>query len=162
MSDHRSRGAGAVAVVLVLGAAGVWAGSTLATGPAKPKPRPKVNPTVAVRVVARDFSYVLSRTAVPAGRVRFTVVNRGAVAHDFAIGTPENASPPTGPVGGAPGHLRPWRQGCLSLHRARPRRARDARHADGRKGAAAAGDDHEAADHDGAAAVDRARPSGCS
>ena len=87
MSDHRSRGAGAVAVVLVLVAAGVWAGSTLATGPAKPKPRPKVNPTVAVRVVARDFSYVLSRTAVPAGRVRFTVVNRGAVAHDFAIGT---------------------------------------------------------------------------
>jgi hypothetical protein len=87
MSDHRSRGAGAVAVVLVLGAAGVWAGSTLATGPAKPKPRPKVNPTVGVRVVARDFSYVLSRTAVPAGRVRFTVVNRGAVAHDFAIGT---------------------------------------------------------------------------
>ncbi len=87
MSDRRSRGAGAVAVVLVLGAAGAWAGSTLATGPAKPKPRPKVNPTVAVRVVARDFSYVLSRTAVPAGRVRFTVVNRGAVAHDFAIGT---------------------------------------------------------------------------
>jgi len=87
MSDHRFRGAGAVAVVVVLVAAGVWAGSTLATGPAKPKPRPKVNPTVAVRVVARDFSYVLSRTAVPAGRVRFTVVNRGAVAHDFAIGT---------------------------------------------------------------------------
>lgn len=87
MSDRRSRGAGAVAGVLVLGAAGVWAGSTLATGPPKPKPKPKPKPTVAVRVVARDFSYVLSRTAVPAGRVRFTVVNRGAVAHDFAIGT---------------------------------------------------------------------------
>ena len=84
MSERRFRGAGAVAVVLVLGAAGVWVGSTLATVPAKPKP--KVKPTVAVRVVAREFSYVLSRTAVPVGRVRFTVVNRGAVAHDFAIG----------------------------------------------------------------------------
>jgi glucose/arabinose dehydrogenase len=72
-------------VILVLAAAGVEAGTTLATGPAKPKPRAK--PPTAVRVVARDFSYALSRTAVPVGRVRFTVVNRGAVAHDFALGT---------------------------------------------------------------------------
>jgi hypothetical protein len=51
MSERRCRGAGAVAVVLVLGAAGVWAGSTLATGPAKPKP--KVKPTVGARRCAR-------------------------------------------------------------------------------------------------------------
>jgi glucose/arabinose dehydrogenase len=84
MPDRRLRCAGAVVVVLALAAVGAGAGSTLATGPAKPKPR--VKPPTAVRVVARDFSYALSRTAVPAGRVRFTVVNRGAVAHDFAIG----------------------------------------------------------------------------
>ena len=84
MSERRLRRAGGAAVLVVLAAAGVGAGSTLASRPAKPKP--KVKPPTAVRVVARDFSYVLSRTAVPAGRVRFTVVNRGAVAHDFAIG----------------------------------------------------------------------------
>lgn len=76
-------------LVLALGAAGIWAGATLATGTAKPKPKPKpkpkVQPPTAVRVVARDFSYVLSRTTVPVGRVRFTVVNQGAVAHDFSI-----------------------------------------------------------------------------
>ncbi len=38
-----------------------------------------------MRVVARDFSFSLSRTTVPAGRVRFTVVNRGAVPHDFSV-----------------------------------------------------------------------------
>jgi glucose/arabinose dehydrogenase len=39
-----------------------------------------------VRVVARDFSYSLSRRRVPAGRVRFVIVNRGAVGHDFVVG----------------------------------------------------------------------------
>ncbi len=38
-----------------------------------------------MHVVARDFSYSLSRRSVPAGRVRFVVVNRGATGHDFAI-----------------------------------------------------------------------------
>jgi glucose/arabinose dehydrogenase len=83
MSEHL-RSLGAAAVFLALVGAGIGAGSTLATDHAKPKP--KVKPPTAVRVVARDFSYVLSRLAVPVGRVRFTVVNRGAVAHDFAIG----------------------------------------------------------------------------
>ena len=92
MSDRRFRLVGAIAVVLVLAAAGLEAGSTLATGPAKPKQKPKVTPPTVVRVVARDFSYALSRTAVPAGRIRFTVVNRGAVAHDFAIGGGEPGS----------------------------------------------------------------------
>jgi glucose/arabinose dehydrogenase len=68
---------------VALAAAGIGAGSTLATGPAKPKP--KLRPATAVRVVARDFSYALSRKTVLAGRVRFAVVNRGAVAHDFAV-----------------------------------------------------------------------------
>jgi glucose/arabinose dehydrogenase len=42
-------------------------------------------PTAVVRVVAHDFSYSLSARSVPAGRVRFLVVNRGAVGHDFWI-----------------------------------------------------------------------------
>jgi len=86
VSDRRFRLVGAIAVMLVLAAAGLEAGSTLATGPAKPKQKPKVKPATDVRVVARDFSYALSRTAVPASRIRFTVMNRGAVAHDFAVG----------------------------------------------------------------------------
>jgi plastocyanin len=67
----------ALALVLVL-ASGIAAGSTFGGASAS-------TPT-AVRVVARDYAYVLSRSAVPVGRVRFTVVNRGAVAHDFSIG----------------------------------------------------------------------------
>ena len=70
------RSVSAFALVLVL-AAGAGVGSTLATGSA--------GAPTAVRVVARDFNYVLSRRSVPVGRVRFTVVNRGSVAHDFAI-----------------------------------------------------------------------------
>jgi glucose/arabinose dehydrogenase len=41
---------------------------------------------VTVRVEARDFSFKLSRRAVPAGStVRFVVSNRGKVPHDFVI-----------------------------------------------------------------------------
>jgi glucose/arabinose dehydrogenase len=43
-------------------------------------------PATVVRVVAHDFSYSLSRRTVPTGRVRFVVVNRGDVGHDFAVG----------------------------------------------------------------------------
>jgi glucose/arabinose dehydrogenase len=72
------RAALGLGAVLVLGGAGVVAAASWAGGSAKPPP-------VVVRVVARDFSYSLSRRSVPAGRVRFVVVNRGAVGHDFAI-----------------------------------------------------------------------------
>jgi glucose/arabinose dehydrogenase len=65
------------AVLLVLGGAGFVAASSWATGSAK-------GPVV-VRVVARDFSYTLSRRSAPPGRVRFVVVNKGATPHDFAI-----------------------------------------------------------------------------
>lgn len=41
---------------------------------------------VTIRVDAKDFSFALSRRAVPAGTtVRFLVRNRGAVPHDFVI-----------------------------------------------------------------------------
>src|SRR3990170_5643688 len=40
---------------------------------------------VTVAVTALDSGFRLSRRSVPAGRVRFLVVNRGSAAHDFAI-----------------------------------------------------------------------------
>ena len=42
-------------------------------------------PATTVRVVAHDFYFTLSRRSSPAGRVRFTVVNRGVFPHDFVI-----------------------------------------------------------------------------
>ena len=38
-----------------------------------------------VRVTATEFHFALSRTDLPVGSVRFLVVNRGAIAHDFAV-----------------------------------------------------------------------------
>jgi uncharacterized cupredoxin-like copper-binding protein len=35
--------------------------------------------------VARDYTFVLSRSTVPVGRVRFTVVNQWSVPDDFLI-----------------------------------------------------------------------------
>ena len=42
-------------------------------------------PAATVNVVASEFKFVLSRQQVPHGRVLFTVVNRGKIAHDFSI-----------------------------------------------------------------------------
>jgi glucose/arabinose dehydrogenase len=67
---------GAAAVLLAgagFGAAG-WSGGRSAS-----------LSTTSVRVTAYDFSFRLSRQSAPAGRVRFTVVNRGVFRHDFAI-----------------------------------------------------------------------------
>lgn len=38
-----------------------------------------------VKVTAKDFSFVLSRTTVPHGRVEFVIKNAGKTVHDFAI-----------------------------------------------------------------------------
>jgi glucose/arabinose dehydrogenase len=64
-------------------AIGVTAVATLAlAGSATPQPQA----TYTVRVDARDFSFALSRRAVPAGStVRFLVRNRGKSTHRFAI-----------------------------------------------------------------------------
>src|SRR5262245_20501497 len=70
------RAAAALGGVLVFTGAGLGAATTWAHAPVV---------TTDVRVVARDFSYSLSRTTVPVGRVRFTVVNRGDIGHDFVI-----------------------------------------------------------------------------
>jgi glucose/arabinose dehydrogenase len=42
-------------------------------------------PTTNIRVTAHDYSFALSRRSAPAGRVRFTIVNRGVFPHDFTI-----------------------------------------------------------------------------
>ena len=68
---------------LVAAAALALAGAGLATAAWSGE---RAAPTTAVRVVVREFSFTLSRRTVPPGRVRFTVVNRGALPHDFAIG----------------------------------------------------------------------------
>jgi uncharacterized cupredoxin-like copper-binding protein len=39
----------------------------------------------AVTVTATDFKFKLSKTAVPHGKVTFTVVNKGKTDHDFKI-----------------------------------------------------------------------------
>ena len=81
----------AVLRVVVLAAALFLTGAAAAfaltdRGGAKPKPAP-----VVVHVTMRDFRFVLSRQRVPAGTVRFVVVNRGATVHDFADRPREDA-----------------------------------------------------------------------
>jgi glucose/arabinose dehydrogenase len=47
---------------------------------------PAPNRTVTIRIDARDFSFALSRTSVPAGStVEFVVRNRGTAVHDFVV-----------------------------------------------------------------------------
>jgi glucose/arabinose dehydrogenase len=61
-------------------------GASIGTAPA-PTSGATGTPTVTIKVVARDFSFSLSRRSVPTGaRVTFLVRNAGAVAHDFVIG----------------------------------------------------------------------------
>jgi len=47
---------------------------------------PAVAAPVPLTVTMLDFKFKLSRQKVPVGKVRFTVVNRGAQVHDFLIG----------------------------------------------------------------------------
>lgn len=72
--------------LLSAGLVGVAAAALVVTPAARGQEKRRPNrPTVAVRVVARDFSFVLSRKNVPLGAVRFVVVNEGFAPHDFAI-----------------------------------------------------------------------------
>ncbi len=75
-----------LAGLLVLGAGTLLAGAATArpirSSPAKPKAQARVT----IDVVARDFSFTLSRRTVPKGaQVTFRVRNKGGVAHDFVI-----------------------------------------------------------------------------
>jgi uncharacterized cupredoxin-like copper-binding protein len=78
------------AVVLVLGyVVAVWA---MTGKPGQPSAAAAPisgaqtgTPAATVNVVATEFRFTLSRQQVPNGRVLFTVVNRGKIAHDFSI-----------------------------------------------------------------------------
>jgi uncharacterized cupredoxin-like copper-binding protein len=68
----------AVLTIAALGAAGIAvAGTTASTHKTKP---------VTITVVAKDFSFTLSKRTVPVGStVVFKVVNRGKIGHNFKI-----------------------------------------------------------------------------
>jgi uncharacterized cupredoxin-like copper-binding protein len=50
------------------------------TGPATAAQR-----ATTVRVTAKEYSFALSRTSVPHGKVKFVIENTGSSDHDFAI-----------------------------------------------------------------------------
>jgi uncharacterized cupredoxin-like copper-binding protein len=64
----------------------VTAAVAVSAATAAPRVVPPVKVT-RVTVVMHDFSFTLSRQSVPRGKVIFTVVNKGAVAHDFVLAT---------------------------------------------------------------------------
>jgi glucose/arabinose dehydrogenase len=43
------------------------------------------SPATTVKVAATEFHFALSRSSAPLGTVRFVVVNKGTIGHDFAI-----------------------------------------------------------------------------
>jgi glucose/arabinose dehydrogenase len=72
--------AGTARLIVVLAIAGT---STLVISAAA---APAPSKALTVQVVARDFSFALSRKSVPAGStVRFVVSNRGSALHDFVV-----------------------------------------------------------------------------
>jgi uncharacterized cupredoxin-like copper-binding protein len=67
----------------------VWAMTGKPTGgqgaAAAAGPGANAGTTTAVRVSASEFKFTLSRQAVPAGKIVFTVANTGKISHDFSI-----------------------------------------------------------------------------
>jgi uncharacterized cupredoxin-like copper-binding protein len=41
--------------------------------------------TTTIKVVAKEYKFILSKKSAPAGTVIFKVVNKGKIAHDFKI-----------------------------------------------------------------------------
>ena len=41
--------------------------------------------TTTIKVVAKEYKFILSKKSAPAGKVTFKVVNKGKVDHDFQI-----------------------------------------------------------------------------
>lgn len=41
--------------------------------------------TTTIKVIAKEYKFILSKKSAPAGKVIFKVVNKGKVAHDFKI-----------------------------------------------------------------------------
>jgi nitrite reductase (NO-forming) len=84
--SHLRRVAGIVVALTVLAVAGWTAGVFAASGGSSPTSVHASNTTIRVSVVATEFAFRLSRKSVPVGStVIFSVVNKGKIAHDFAI-----------------------------------------------------------------------------
>jgi uncharacterized cupredoxin-like copper-binding protein len=49
--------------------------------------RPANTSSTTVTVTMKEFKFVLSKKTVPHGKIVFKLVNRGALAHNFKIGT---------------------------------------------------------------------------
>jgi uncharacterized cupredoxin-like copper-binding protein len=80
-------------LLIALTVAGTVAGVFLPVGSAK---APSKHSTVTIAVVAREFSFTLSKRTVPVGTtVVFKVVNKGKITHNFAIAgkTTKNLNP---------------------------------------------------------------------
>lgn len=41
--------------------------------------------TTTIKVIAKEYKFILSKKSAPAGKVIFKIVNKGKVAHDFKI-----------------------------------------------------------------------------
>jgi uncharacterized cupredoxin-like copper-binding protein len=74
---HRPSTARLASLVAVLAVVAVSAGSALAA--------PTRASVTAVKVTASEFKFVLSTKTVHAGAVKFTLLNRGKLPHDFKI-----------------------------------------------------------------------------
>jgi uncharacterized cupredoxin-like copper-binding protein len=83
MRFFRPLAALALGVLLTVAAA-------VATSPAPAATQVK---TTNVTVVMREYSFTLSKSVVPRGRVVFTVVNKGDLGHDFVIGALKKKTP---------------------------------------------------------------------
>ena len=46
---------------------------------------PAAKQTTTIKVVAKEYKFILSKKSAPAGKVIFKVVNKGKVNHDFQI-----------------------------------------------------------------------------
>ena len=74
-----------LSVPVALLVAGTAAGVVTARGDATPGATPKKTVTTKVTVVATDYGFALSKQYVRVGTVRFKVVNKGQVTHNFLI-----------------------------------------------------------------------------
>jgi uncharacterized cupredoxin-like copper-binding protein len=62
-----------------------------------------VSTTTKVTVKMTEFKFVLSKKSVPHGKIIFKLVNKGKLAHDFAIGTKKSK------------HIAPGKTGTLTV-----------------------------------------------
>ena len=67
--------------------------ASASAAPAAPEATQGTQVTTRVTVVMREYSFTLSKNVVPRGKVIFTVINNGDLAHDFVIGALNKKTP---------------------------------------------------------------------